>query len=720
MEGMTLLRRYPIEEAGGIERILQVADDIRAQREEVAKQPQNQTVGLGAKIRDTVWKGFMNQSSTESSSPSSDEEEEPESTETENEASQGQFQNEGTPSVIVSTSSAWANRLRSTVIRGITNQSAMDAPPSPTSPSLSPSPSPSSSRFASRDSSPAPGKDPTPSPSPSFLSPPPSSAGLWGYAAKLKQSDMAATISKVSTNFSAKALDAWNARSAPPNNTTFVKEKERSASGSFIAQRFSEPQPEAYRRGSMPNIDRSDAYSPPPRPAYFKPPRDSRLFGPEDAAFLAAAPDSPAESVSSAHSAPAPASHMRGVSISRLASMPPWPGPSPAAPKPTKSGPKPLLLNASNLVTPAPANQVTRSANSTPTPYQGQWSDILRSRVQSPRRNNSQSSISSNQLGSVVSPTNSKSGWDSDTSISRRVPLNRQSVSPMAPTHRVSRSYKNMSISSQSEFGGFSPKVSLETSYRESMKAINEDDSRSSRGWERGAIPDSPSTLPSSPPPRTPISSTILTQTSIRVTIPERQRDSVGLSESGVPTLDPPPSRKSPRKSNSPTSLESVEDTSDSSVPPIFPPSKVVPRIRTKRYGPQARLSSIRVRDSVLLPTAPEQTLLSPASLTAPDPDSDFDLATTPRATSFPSTSPTEARSPRRTRKISTDGYEQKPRKNSGDTYATRTRKISTGSHHRRTESAADEGDDEGYDELLSAYESEEGSRDGHFLSMEA
>ena len=50
----------------------------------------------------------------------------------------------------------------------------------------------------------------------------------------------------------------------------------------------------------------------------------------------------------------------------------------------------------------------------------------------------------------------------------------------------------------------------------------------------------------------------------------------------------------------------------------------------------------------------------------------------------------------------------------------TRPRKISTASYHRHTESAADEGDDEGYDELLSAYESEEGSRDGHTWSSEA
>jgi len=96
----------------------------------------------------------------------------------------------------------------------------------------------------------------------------------------------------------------------------------------------------------------------------------------------------------------------------------------------------------------------------------------------------------------------------------------------------------------------------------------------------------------------------------------------------------------------------------------------------------------------------------------------------TPRATAFhqfdenstSSASPNSpALSPIRTRKLSSEG-----RKAHGDTSEPRTRKISSSSHSPRTrkvsegrsakhvDSAAEEGDDEGYDELLSAYESED------------
>ena len=63
MDGMTLLEQYPIAEAGGIERIVQVADDILHQREQSANQAPTEAVSLTAKLRDVVWRGFGSQSS---------------------------------------------------------------------------------------------------------------------------------------------------------------------------------------------------------------------------------------------------------------------------------------------------------------------------------------------------------------------------------------------------------------------------------------------------------------------------------------------------------------------------------------------------------------------------------------------------------------------------------------------------------------------------------
>jgi hypothetical protein len=122
---------------------------------------------------------------------------------------------------------------------------------------------------------------------------------------------------------------------------------------------------------------------------------------------------------------------------------------------------------------------------------------------------------------------------------------------------------------------------------------------------------------------------------------------------------------------------------------------------------------------------------MSPNRLALPELSDDHDIAVTPRAAAFResngenSVSSASPKSPiqglHRTRKLSGDG-----RKASGDTFEPRTRKISSSSHSPRTrkisetrsakqsESAAEEGDDEGYDELLNAYESEDSTTQHH------
>ena len=112
--------------------------------------------------------------------------------------------------------------------------------------------------------------------------------------------------------------------------------------------------------------------------------------------------------------------------------------------------------------------------------------------------------------------------------------------------------------------------------------------------------------------------------------------------------------------------------------------------------------------------------------LTVDYPGEEAELAATPRATNFigyaDDRTPQRSVSPRMQRSRSREGSnesrnsqrrtpteEVRPRKLSSN-----SRKVSAGdrnSRRSRRESQADEGDDEGYDDLLSAYESEEDPR---------
>jgi hypothetical protein len=192
-EGMTLLQAYPIESAGGIDSILQTAVELGRRREDEAKAAKANTT-LGSRLRDTFWKGITNQNTSPLSSPEvsekSDEEAREDGDETE------------TPSADASSSApGLASRLANVVWQGITNQSAMEAPPSPVSPLPSSSASPlrPSSPASPLPSSPA---SPLPSSPASPLPPdsPTSSVSWWSYAEKLRDSDAAASLSKVSTN----------------------------------------------------------------------------------------------------------------------------------------------------------------------------------------------------------------------------------------------------------------------------------------------------------------------------------------------------------------------------------------------------------------------------------------------------------------------------------------------------------------------------------------
>ena len=109
------------------------------------------------------------------------------------------------------------------------------------------------------------------------------------------------------------------------------------------------------------------------------------------------------------------------------------------------------------------------------------------------------------------------------------------------------------------------------------------------------------------------------------------------------------------------------------------------------------------------------------SKLTVEWPVDEHESILTPKATSFnPGNSPSHSRPLRRSRKVS-GGDPTRPGKSAADDPDERADKLPSGYRTRKTfegsrdtsrsrrESAGIEGDDEGYDELLSAYESEDG-----------
>ncbi|ESK96876.1 duf292 domain-containing protein [Moniliophthora roreri MCA 2997] len=672
-EGLTLLKHYPIESAGGIDRVLQVAADLRQRREDESKATAENTPGLGARLKATMWKGFTNTSSDSSpSSVSSDDEEDEKNID------------DGNETETVMLSSGLTSRLATTVWRGITNQSSMEPPPTPitpTSPAVLGTP-PRSSHFV--DAGAQSPRSPT-AQSPSLL---------WGYAEKLKESDAAATLAKVSSNWRAKALvSTWGIR----RDDSPAMQKDPSSPSLGEPSPVPGFRPGEVRRGSLPDIDGEETYSPPPRPKHFRPPRDTIILSSLNI-LKSPTPSSPELSPQSDSAFLQKTSRLQAslAALSRSeASKPP--------PKP-KTGPRPLLLNSSSLMTTNGRDRpISRSENSTPIPDRpsNQWNHITNFRRHIPHRD-SQSSISSLSPSDAITRAG-KTEWDSDGSVSRRIPLNRRSISPMAPHARtLSTAHSTSSISDR---GLLSPATSA------SHLA-----GPASAGWGQIDLPDSP---PITTPPTTTLS---IPNATVKI------NDDEEPVEDTIESPDMPHSqtRKPPRKNTPPFVPELT--TSESSA--VETPSRS-PRIRSKRHP--SRPSNLRLQDPSrprVIATDSPTTLGNALAVEWPDQDS----SVTPKASSFdgeetssPSpvspVSKSQGTSLRRTRKTSAsndepsrqrklstdpDGQEPRARKTSS---GSRTRKVLATEKKRNRESAAEEGDDEGYDDLLSAYESEEGSK---------
>lgn len=674
LEGITLLQQYPIQAAGGVDGILQTAMDLLSRRE-AELQAQRPALTLGARLRDTVWRGFTNQPT--SPLPEVDEEEESDGEEEDIPPSDNEK--------ATKESSGWASGFGSTVWRGITNQSAMDVPPSPIAPLTPVSP-------ASRQGSllPSPVQSRSVSPSPVLTSPPDQGSGLhpasasrvgslWNYAAKLKDSDTAASLAKASSNWTAKAMDAWGNRTTNDSKSTASQapsEGKPSAPTSPVTINLTSP----FKRASMSSNGSQEAgmhsrntsmssggqrdsmsYSTPPRPAFFKPVRDSFMPLPPGHSPAILPPLSPEASPSTSEGFMSKAKHLQDS----LASLTGIQSPPPTTTELPKSGPRPLLLGGGSVVgqrrsiTPTPSHQRQLSeAQRAPTPsHQRQYSESQHA----PRPMHRDSASSASSLAPADAARLS-TNWDSDSGIvtSRIVPL-RRSVSPMAPTFRGPHS-RTESVSS----GG----------------------SGGRRGWSLVDGHDSP-TMSN---PDTPMSPPTM--------VPRRLRSPSNGSElsEGLIRIPPAPPRVN------------IDDMSDSSINSL---NEETPSKNRKQRRP-ANLHIHNSSNSLLLGTAENDTLTPEHNQAPVDPVA----VVTPRASAFDESgqsSPdvaggapglTSGATIKRSRKVAS-------RSNSGSGTIRRIRKASTGSRSpRRTvpvrDSDVEHGDDEGYEDLINAYDSED------------
>jgi len=486
-------------------------------------------------------------------------------------------------------------------------------------------------------------------------------SSIWGYAERLKGSDAVVTFSKVSSGWRAKGLlTSWGMNSGSPPGSPELKSNSTPVNFESIPRRDLPP-------------------TSPPR--IFSPPL-VQLADP---------------SLQKLQEVEAPSNTGLMEKTKSLMSMV-----SPPAPAP-RSAPKPLLLNSSSSIVSGSkvSNRHPRSSSAgyMSTPETDEWADVMRLKRQHFHRD-SQSSISS------LSPSDAfgrglksgKSDRESDTGGSRVVALNRRSISPMAPNFRAQSRPSSRNSSTSSDI--HSPPLHSKSPLQRSSS------------WKN--LPPMSALGPHGSPGQI-ISSPVAITTSPMGFFSVKESNKAEITSNELPS----PSRKPSRKKSIP-SPES-EDTPNSA--PIVTLGRS-PRLRSKRHP---RPADLQIHDGQRSRVSAEQKSPNSSNLTVEWPVDDQDNIATPKASSFDSDdcisrSPATTKSPQRSRKISSPSDKGRLRKNSLEFEdEKRTRKSSTGHRKRkistesrvvprvRRESAAEEGDDEGYDELLSAYDSEGG-----------
>lgn len=372
LKGVKLLQTYNVEEFGGIERVLQGAWElytkqigrgamelpgVRADGEGETQangmamhdhqQPQ---VSRFDRLADVVWKGLTNEATSPSPSPPPTAPPSPRAV---------------VPALTISAPSpaspptGFGARFRDTLWKGLTNQ--VDSGDSP---------SPDSSPVASRSASPilvAQDEEPESEPEEDQEQ---TSRGGGRWFGGLGDSDAAAVLAKTGTNLRVRAMDVLG-RTSPkpelkpkPEAEYETPQPALSSGGSWVASLASfrlglgtvpeagHPHPAGFdakpKHESLPmqkserevfaSKSKHDSYSPPLRPSFFRPPRDSIL--PTASPSFSPSSFSPSSSILES----------QGSAIqSAFAALT---GSSSQAPAPAKkSGPKPLLLNSKSLMT---------------------------------------------------------------------------------------------------------------------------------------------------------------------------------------------------------------------------------------------------------------------------------------------------------------------------------------------------------------------------------
>ncbi|KAG9313346.1 hypothetical protein JVU11DRAFT_5653 [Chiua virens] len=725
-EGIALLKSYPIDAVGGIDRVLQTAVDFarkRVEEREKEKERERESVGFGVRIRQQMWKGFTNQvAEAEEEEEKEEEEEEEEDTEEEETEEHDDGNETETPAA-----PTLASRLANTVWRGITNQSSMDdevpSPPSPSSARQSPTPP---------EEEGTEGSTPTPT----------SQASLWNYAGKLKDSDTVAAFSKVSTNWRAKALDAWRVRKdsnasassvpmspghpTPPSSASEVAPRQSGWPG------ISDTDPLSHRRGSLPGTQRE---------TFFHYPR--RQYN--------TAPSSPKVDSTAR---PLRDSDTESNSSSVYASsgcFPCFPYHAPVLSSTPKNVPRPLMLSSRDRIT-TKSPQLLEGGTLDNRGGVGEWGEVISTKKGCHTvRQASVSSTSSLSPSEALnrSPrllptttharsvgTGQRSDYDSDGSTaSRKVPLNRKSVSPMALASRSPHLPWNASPSGGGRSTGHPlsngsvTAEDMETGYERGWRHFEEQTTSATTCTTTGF--DSPTTIGS---PRTPLMPAIPGPGVIRIV----NGGHVGTnsistlseaSEVNVTSFEPSTqSRHGLRKKTPPLPVQTTSpDDSDEGTMPISaleseaselslpesvdrtPLGKAPARLRSKRHV--SRPAHLRLRPTWTGTAMGDQRTPSPKPRSlGPEHSTECDPATTPKMGDYSGRNGKEAdvegggggvmvpsKSPV-VRNVSKEG---------------RVKKVPTEGRRMR-DSGAEEGDDEleGYDDLLSAYESEEGSRE--------
>ena len=606
MKGVSLLQPFNLSNAGGIERVLQMASDLsqRRSRESITRQA---NPSLRDRLGVNMWKDFTTSQRLPSNENPMD--------------VRNGTDSKNSDTSAASSNSSFVSQITNTVWKGITNQTAMEIPSTPTSPTI---PIPHS---------------PEPEANPQTTS------KMWSYAEKLKGSNTIATLSKMSSNWRARALLSSSGGSLPLTNNVSDKFSHRHA-----------------KQGS--NSYEQDS------------PRTSSSFS------TTRSPDLPVET--SAEGSP-PQSNKSLLEKTRTLLSPR----SPPSTSPPKSAPRPLLLT-STLVTSGQSglksHRNLKNKNSSNIPDPEEWADVMREKQHYICRDSLSSTSSLSPSDRYVrTPKSTTSDRESDTSSSRIVSLNRRSVSPMAPNFRLARERMQSRTSSKSS-GFTSPPTLPHSPLQDSRKTSARIASTS----------ESPSILQTYPPPSDPNGS--------RTTASHlRESDDSDATSN-----------------ERPSSVIRLTEAEDAEL------SIQASRVRSKRYP---RLPNLSIPDGHKPHTSVEEKSLNPSQLTVEWPQHEIEADSTPRKSRFESeedvpVSRKLSRSPQTLRKKLSTGELGHQRKVSVDTIrdfrqrkvsnSHRPRKISTESREvpkSSRDSSAEEGDDEGYDELLSAYESEDGPR---------